>query len=171
MIAEERYQEVFEVDEQFELTQQEINSFIANRDITHVLNLWGAYNRSELDYLGFSGVSTGFTPLLTGRKSSEKCSEDDAIIIDSIISRLQNNQDNDKKTMAKIIKYFYLGAVTTEILNPVPIRNIKMIGDLVGCGETKVKKLKESAENYICGSLDSLDKVLDCELYRTIQYF
>ncbi|WP_392563438.1 antiterminator Q family protein [Orbus wheelerorum] len=166
MIAEELYQEVFEDDNQIELTQVEINAFIANRDITYILNLWGAYNRSELEHLGFSGTSAGFSHLLVARKQSTKCSEDDAIIIDSIVSRLQNSQDNEKKIMATIIKYFYVGVTTKEMANPIPLRNIKMIGELVGYGETKVKKLKESAENYICGGLDSLDKVLDCELYR-----
>jgi len=171
MIAEELYQEEFEEDNETELTQEEINSFIASRDIAYILNLWGAYNRSELDHLGFSGTSAGFRTLFVERRQSAKCSEDDAIIIDSIMSRLQNSQDNEKKIMAKIIKYFYLGVTTKEITNPTPLRNIKMIGDLVGYGETKVKKLKESAENYICGGLDSLDRVLDCELYRTIKHF
>ncbi|WP_392552100.1 antiterminator Q family protein [Orbus wheelerorum] len=171
MIAEELYQEVFEDDNQIELTQVEINAFVANRDITYILNLWGAYNRSELEHLGFSGTSAGFRHLLVARKQSAKCSEDDAIIIDSIVSRLQNSQDNEKKIMATIIKYFYVGVTTKEMANPIPLRNIKMIGELVGYGETKVKKLKESAENYICGGLDSLDKVLDCELYRVNYHF
>lgn len=36
-----------------------------------------------------------------------------------------------------------------------------MIGDLIGYGETKTKKLKETEQNYICGSLDTMDRVLE----------
>lgn len=166
MLAE--YVEVIEEKEHIELTKEEVNKFIANRDITYILDLYGAYNRSGLDNIGHARVAMGFKHLLVECKSAEVCSEDDAIVIDSILLRLDRSSDPEKRAMSNIIKMYYIGVNDKDVCNPVPLKNIKMIGDLIGCGETKTKKLKETAENYICGSLDAMDRVLDCELYLTI---
>ncbi|WP_392565379.1 antiterminator Q family protein [Utexia brackfieldae] len=145
------------------LTTQEINHFIAHRNINYILERWGAYHRAGLDHLGYACITLQYQKLQQHNNSVKQCSEDDAILLEAILLRLERSQDPEKKAMSQIIKDYYIGIENREVANPVPLKNIKMIGKRIGYGATKTAKLKDAAENYVCGYLDAMDKVLDCE--------
>ncbi|ATA26793.1 antitermination protein Q [Brenneria goodwinii] len=68
------------------------------RDIQQVLERWGAWSRQRLE-TDFSPIAAGFNGLLKESASPDSCCDDDAMIIDSCVGRLQQKRPDEHELL------------------------------------------------------------------------
>lgn len=76
------------------------------RDMSHVLELWAGWARSENSGIDYSPVAAGFKGLLQQSSGINlMCSDNDGLIIESCLSRLKLKKPEEYKLI--VLHYFY----------------------------------------------------------------
>jgi len=76
------------------------------RDIQHVLELWGAWAASDSSGVDYSPIAAGFKGLLPQTsKTRLSCTDDDALIIEGCLARLQKRKPYEHSLL--VAHYLY----------------------------------------------------------------
>jgi len=110
------------------------------RDIQLVLERWGAWASQGNTHIGYSTIAAGFKGLLPETKSSRpSCCDNDGMIIDSAIARLQ--RVHDEQEIGVIMLHYFYNVSKSEIA-----RRWR-------CSEGHVRQKLLLAESFIEGCL------------------
>lgn len=119
------------------------------RDMSHVLDSWAGWARSENSGVDYSPIAAGFKGLLPQNSKMEvSCNDDDGLIIDSCLGRLKEKRPDEHKL---IVLYY---------LFKIPKRKI---AKQLRCDEKLVRIKIQMAEGFVEGCLSWLDIKLDIE--------
>lgn len=148
--------------------------FEADYDITDVLRLWGNWARKEAyEKQGGLALYQAQSP-----EYKEVCSDNDGLIIDSIITCMRNLRLQKTKEEAVVLTKTYYGDETidndhifvgryrikescTILIIPKTLREI---ANELGCSEGAIRKIKSSGESHIIGALAQQTQLTGTEL-------
>ena len=148
--------------------------FKADYDITDVLRLWGNWARKEA-YEKQGGLSLYQSQ---SPEYKEVCSDNDGLIIDSIITSMRNLRLQKTKEEAIVLTKAYYGDETIDddhvfveryrikescAILIIP-KTLREIADELGCSEGTIRKIKSSGESYIIGALAQQTQLTGTEL-------
>lgn len=123
------------------------------RDIQEVLSRWGIWARDNSG-VGFSHIAAGFKGLLPQQKGKPSCSDDDGLIIDGAVLRLQKVRKPEELNL--LLRHYVFGQSKRDIA-----REQK-------CNEREVRRQLQIAESFIDGVLCVLGVPLDMDAYVQI---
>lgn len=110
------------------------------RNIQQVLVRWGGWAAQHNTAVSWSPIAAGFKGLIgSGFSSRLSCSNDDGLIIDSCISRLQQIRKSEE--LDAIMLHYVYGLSKREI------------GRRVKTSEREIRRVIETAEGFIEGCL------------------
>ncbi|WP_368770476.1 antiterminator Q family protein [Enterobacter cloacae] len=119
------------------------------RDIKMILERWGGWAASDSSGVDYSRIAAGFKGLLPQtRKSRLSCTDDDALIIEGCLARLQKRKPYEHSLL--VAHYLY----------GIPKRKIAK-----ACKkDEKIIRIEiQMAEGFIAGCLSMLEVKLDME--------
>ncbi|QHM71560.1 antiterminator Q family protein [Mixta intestinalis] len=128
------------------------------RDIQQVLERWGGWAARDNSGVGWSPVAAGFKGIVSVASSTRpSCCDDDGLIIDGCVSRLQQIRRADE--LAAVMLYYVYGLSKREI------------GRRAKISEREVRRRIETAEGFIEGCLCMLDVPLqmDSEVEKKVE--
>ena len=133
--------------------------FNADYDITDVLRLWGNWARKEAyEKQGGLALYQAQSP-----EYKEVCSDNDGLIIDSIITCMRNLRLQKTKEEAIVLTKTYYGDETIDndhifvgryrikeacAILIIP-KTLREIANELGCSEGTIRKIKSSGESHI----------------------
>lgn len=118
------------------------------RDMYEVLSRWGVWARDNKG-VGYSGIAAGFKGLLPQESSGKQaCSDNDGLMIDGCIARLQKFEPEEHKL---VMMHHYCG------------QSLRSIARSQKCSDGTVRKMMQTAEGFVGGCLAMLDVKLDME--------
>ncbi|ATC78635.1 antiterminator Q family protein [Proteus mirabilis] len=123
------------------------------RDIQQVLEQWGAWASDVQSGVDYSHIAAGFKGVLPYQSSSRiSCCDDDGMIIDATIARLQQLR-REEELNALILHYIY------QCSKRSIARRWKV-------SESRVRQIIQIAEGFVEGGLAMLDSglVMDHEV-------
>ncbi|RYM64729.1 Phage antitermination protein Q [Serratia quinivorans] len=123
------------------------------RDIQEVLSRWGVWARDNSG-VDFSHIAAGFKGLLPQQKGKPSCSDDDGLIIDGALLRLQRVRKPEELDL--LLRHYVLGQSKSAIA-----RDWK-------CNEREIRRQLQVAESFIDGVLCVLGVPLDMDAYVKI---
>jgi hypothetical protein len=110
------------------------------RDIQQILERWGGWAAQHNTAVNWSPIAAGFKGLIGAPASSRpSCCDDDGLIIDGCISRLQQIRKSEE--LNAIMLYYVHGLSKREI------------GRRVKTSEREIRRVIETAEGFIEGCL------------------
>ncbi|MBL5904430.1 antiterminator Q family protein [Serratia fonticola] len=116
------------------------------RDMYEVLSRWGVWARDNQG-IGYSSIAAGFKGLLpqqsTGKQS---CNDDDGLVIDSCVARLQKHKPDECEL---VIQHHLYGV------------SLRKIAKRRKCSDGTIRKSMQNAEGFVGGCLAMLDIKLD----------
>lgn len=119
------------------------------RNISYVLERWGAWAANEEVNVGWSHIGAGFKGLLPQeRKSREPCCDEDGLVIDGCINRLRKN-NND---LYELLILYYIYRLT-----------FMQLAKKYKCSDGNIGKRLQRAEGVIDGMLMMLDVRLEMD--------
>lgn len=120
------------------------------RDIQLVLERWGGWAASDNSGVDYSHIAAGFKGLLppTGR-SRPSCTDDDGLIIESCLARLQKKKPNEHSLLVA----HYLYGISKRSIARARKKDEKLIRIEI-----------QMAEGFIDGCLAMLDIKLDMDV-------
>lgn len=119
------------------------------RDIQMVLVRWGNWSRYKIETdVGFSPIAAGFKGLLSEGGTMPKCTEDDALIIDSCLARLKLKRPDEYE----LIYDHYVKGVSK-----------RGIGRRLKLSEGMIRIKFQMAEGFVEGCLAMLDIRLEMD--------
>lgn len=119
------------------------------RDIKLVLERWGGWAASDNSGVDYSHIAAGFKGLLTpAGKSRPSCTDDDGLIIDSCLARLQKKKPYEHSLLVA----HYLYGISKRGIARARKKDEKLIRIEI-----------QMAEGFIDGCLSMLDVKLDCD--------
>jgi hypothetical protein len=114
------------------------------RNIQQVLERWGGWAADSNTAVSWAPIAAGFKGLVASSSSSRlSCSDDDGLIIDACVCRLQ--QVRKPKELDAIMLYYVHGLTKREI------------GRRAKVSEREIRRVLETAEGFIEGCLCMLD--------------
>jgi len=117
------------------------------RDIHETLELWGAWAASDNSSLDFSPIAAGFKGLLPDvSKSREQCSDDDGILVDGCIARLNKYRQEECELI--ILHYVYN-------------LSLRSIAKKRKCSDGTIRKEMQTAQGFVLGILCHKNNSLD----------
>lgn len=148
--------------------------FNADYDITNVLRLWGNWARKEAyEKQGGLALYQAQSP-----EYKEVCSDNDGLIIDSIITCMRNLRLQKTKEEAIVLTKTYYGDETIDndhifvgryrikeacAILIIP-KTLREIANELGCSEGTIRKIKSSGESHIIGALAQQTQLTGTEL-------
>lgn len=148
--------------------------FNADYDITDVLRLWGNWARKEAyEKQGGLALYQAQSP-----EYKEVCSDNDGLIIDSIITCMRNLRLQKTKEEAIVLTKTYYGDETIDndhifvgryrikeacAILIIP-KTLREIANELGCSEGTIRKIKSSGESHIIGALAQQTQLTGTEL-------
>ncbi|WP_036624664.1 antiterminator Q family protein [Pantoea sp. AS-PWVM4] len=112
------------------------------RDMTHVLDCWGAWAAAESSGVDWQPIAAGFKGLLPHGKSSRiQCNDDEGIMIDSCVARLRKYKPDEFEL---IIAHFVIGI------------SLRTIAKKRKCSDGTIRKELQAAMGFIDGCLSML---------------
>lgn len=148
--------------------------FKADYDITDVLRLWGNWARKEAyEKQGGLALYQAQSP-----EYKEVCSDNDGLIIDSIITCMRNLRLQKTKEEAIVLTKTYYGDETIDndhifvgryrikeacAILIIP-KTLREIANELGCSEGTIRKIKSSGESHIIGALAQQTQLTGTEL-------
>ena len=109
------------------------------RDMYYVLDRWGAWAASESSGVDWQPVAAGFKGLIPHNKKSRlQCDDDDGIMIDGCIARLQKYRKQEHEL---IVAHFVLGI------------SLRKIAKKRKCSDGTIRKELQSALGFVDGLL------------------
>ncbi|MFM1332660.1 antiterminator Q family protein [Yersinia enterocolitica] len=119
------------------------------RDISIVLERWGGWAASDNSGVDYSHIAAGFKGLLPSKSPSRlSCCDDDGIIIDSCIARLNKFKPDEYELL--VLHYLY----------NVSLRSIARKRK---CSDGTIRKEMQLAEGFIGGCLATLNVILNID--------
>lgn len=119
------------------------------RDIQMVLERWGGWAASDSSGVDYSSIAAGFKGLLPlTSKTRLSCTDDDALIIEGCLARLQNRKPYEHS----ILVAHYLYGISKRNIAKARNKDEKLIRIEI-----------QLAEGFIEGCLSCLDIKLDFE--------
>ncbi|MGK9003714.1 antiterminator Q family protein [Citrobacter europaeus] len=119
------------------------------RDMQKVLELWGAWAASDSCNIDYSPIAAGFKGLLPQTsKTRVVCTDNDGLIIEGCMARLNNKRPYDYQLL--VIHYIY----------GISKRKIALHRKK---SEKQIRVEMQLAEGFIEGCLSMLDVRLDCD--------
>lgn len=120
------------------------------RNIQQVLERWGGWAAQHNTAVNWSPIAAGFKGLITyGVSSRLSCSDDDGLIIDGCISRLQQLRKTEE--LNAIMLHYVYGLSKREI------------GRRAKISEREIRRVIETAEGFIEGCLCMLSVSLQMD--------
>ncbi|HDU3666178.1 TPA: antitermination protein Q [Klebsiella aerogenes] len=119
------------------------------RDIQHVLELWGGWAAMDSSSVDYSHIAAGFKGLLpqTG-KTRPCCTDDDALIIEGCMARLRSKKPYEHSLLVA----HYLYGISKRKIAKARKKDEKLIRIQI-----------QMAEGFIDGCLSMLDCVLEMD--------
>lgn len=119
------------------------------RDIQKVLERWGGWAGSESSGVDYSSIAAGFKGLIPQiTKNRLSCSDDDGLIIDSCLARLQKKKPYEHSLLVA----HYLYGISKRKIARMRKKDEKIIRIEI-----------QMAEGFIDGCLSMLNVKLDCD--------
>ncbi|EKN4208092.1 antitermination protein [Yersinia ruckeri] len=120
------------------------------RDISLVLERWGGWAACDGSGVDYSHIATGFKGLLPSKSPSRlSCCDDDGIIIDSCVARLNKFKPDEYELL--VLHYLY----------NVSLRSIARKRK---CSDGTIRKEMQLAEGFIGGCLSILEVRLELDI-------
>ena len=109
------------------------------RNMSQILNLWGAWAASDNSGVDWQPIAAGFKGLIPyGKKSREQCDDDAGIMIDSCVARLKKIKPEEYEL---IVAHFVLGI------------SFRTIAKKRKCSDGIIRKEMQTALGFIEGLL------------------
>lgn len=124
--------------------------FKADYDITDILTRWGNWARKEayLQRKAFSFIKS------EREQFKESCSDEDGLLIDSMIAMIGRIKTQKSQDEYKILKLYYFGEIRMlDDTVMIVTQSLRSIAKITGINKDNVKSLKESGESCIVGML------------------
>ncbi len=119
------------------------------RDIQMVLERWGGWAASDISGVDYSPIAAGFKGLLPQTsKSRLSCTDDDGLIIEGCLARLQKRRPNEHSLLVA----HYLYGISKRKIAKARKKDEKL-----------VRIEMQMAEGFIDGCLSMLDIKLDMD--------
>lgn len=113
------------------------------RDMSQVLDLWGAWAASDNSGIDWQPIAAGFKGLIPyGKKSRMQCGDDEGIKIDGCVAKLRKYKPEEYEL---IIAYYVIGI------------SLRRIARKRKCSDGTIRKMLQTAEGFIYGCLSMLD--------------
>jgi len=117
------------------------------RDMSQVLDLWGAWAASDNSGVDWQPIAAGFKGLIPyGSSSRVKCCDDEGLIIDGCVARLKKLKPEEYEL---IIAHYVIGI------------SLRSIARKRRCSDGTIRKELQTAEGFIDGCLAMLDIKLE----------
>lgn len=127
-----------------------MNSGDNMRDIQMVLERWGGWAASDSSGVDYSPIAAGFKGLLPQtNKTRLSCNDDDALIIEGCLARLQKRKPYEHSLLVA----YYLYGISKRKIARMCKKDEKLIRIEI-----------QMAEGFIDGCLSMLDVKLDMEI-------
>lgn len=112
------------------------------RDMSQVLDLWGAWAASDNSGVDWQPIAAGFKGLIPyGKKSREQCDDDVGVIIDGCVARLKKVKPDEYEL---IIAHYVIGI------------SLRAIAKKRKCSDGTIRKELQTAIGFIDGVLTML---------------
>lgn len=122
------------------------------RDIQMVLERWGNWSKHQIESdVGYSAIAAGFKGLLPESPSAVSCTDNDAFIIDTCVSRLKQKRPDE---YALLVDH-YIKDISKRALD----RKLKL-------SEGMIRIKFQMAEGFIDGCLSMLDVKLESDSWN-----
>lgn len=120
------------------------------RDMSQILDRWGAWARSENCGVDYSPIAAGFKGLLPQNSGNAiRCTDDDGLIIESCLARLRARRPDEHELI--VLHYFY----------KIPKRKLAQRAKR----DEKIIRIQvQMAEGFLEGCLSCLDVRLEMEV-------
>lgn len=145
------YKEVFELTANNNITFAD-PVYHSRRDITRILELYGNWMKYSEAGVSYSPIAAGFKGILPQSVSAERCTDDDALIIDSLFCRLKSINTEKAIDEFNVLWKYYINKMST-----------RAISKDMNIPETRIRTIKISGEGFIEGCLFMLNIKLECE--------
>lgn len=120
------------------------------RDMSQVLERWGAWASAESNGLYWQNIAAGFKGLIPHSKTTRlQCCDDDGIIIDSCVAQLKKYKPEEHELL---------------IAHYVMRISLRGIARKRKCSDGTIRKELQTAEGFIDGCLAMMGKKLDMEI-------
>ena len=116
-----------------------MNSGDNMRDMYEVMDMWGAWAAAESSGVDWQPIAAGFKGLLPyGKQSRIQCDDDEGIMIDGCVARLQQHKPEDYEL---IVSHFVIGI------------SLRRIAKRRKCSDGTIRKELQSALGFVDGLL------------------
>ncbi|TDY82972.1 UNVERIFIED_ORG: antitermination protein Q [Pantoea allii] len=120
------------------------------RDMSQVLDLWGAWAASDNSGVNWQPIAAGFKDLIPyGKKSRSQCCDDDGIVIDNCVARLRICKPEEYELL---MAHYVIGV------------SLRGIAKKRKCSDGTIRKELQAAEGFIDGCLAMLGATLQMEI-------
>lgn len=124
--------------------------FQSDYDITDILTRWGNWARKEA-YLQRKNFSLYKSEQ---EQFKESCSDDDGLLIDSMITALGRMKTQKSQDEYRVLKLYYFGEIRMlDDTVMIVTQSLRGIAKITGINKDNIKSLKESGESCIIGML------------------
>lgn len=121
------------------------------RDMQEVLSRWGAWSANEGNSVDYSSIAAGFKDLIPPSSSSRiACSDDDGLLIDSVITHLKRTRKEDELEL--IVAHYIYGVSKRRIAKSWKV------------SEGRIRQQMQVAEGFIEGCLAMLNVPLEMDI-------
>ncbi|OAT22573.1 antiterminator Q family protein [Proteus myxofaciens] len=121
------------------------------RDMQEVLSRWGAWSANEGNSVDYSSIAAGFKGLIPPSSSSRiACSDDDGLLIDSVITHLKRTRKEDELEL--IVAHYIYGVSKRRIAKSWKV------------SEGRIRQQMQVAEGFIEGCLAMLNVPLEMDI-------
>ncbi|MEN4658723.1 antitermination protein [Pantoea allii] len=113
------------------------------RDMSQVLDGWGAWAAAEGSGVDWQPIAAGFKGLIPhGKFSRIQCGDDDGLIIDGCVARLKKYKSEEYELL---IAHYVIGI------------SLRSIARKRKCSDGKIRKELQAAEGFIAGCIAMSD--------------
>lgn len=107
------------------------------RDMYEVMDMWGAWAAADGSGVDWQPIAAGFKGLLPhGKKTRLQCNDDEGIMIDGCVARLQKYKPEEYEL---VIAHFVVGI------------SLRMIAKRMNCSDGTVRHKLQSGLGFISG--------------------